>query len=112
MGVEDDLVGLTRAKPSSTASAPLFETLAMAMVMNTGWMNSNTSPPPVFAALARHGWRILAAAAGRDQADTGLDEADVAFQRDDALGGMHQELANRHPAPCPARRQRRAPWRT
>ena len=36
---------------------------------------------------------FLAAAAGRDQADAGLDQADVAFQRQHAVRGMHQEFA-------------------
>ena len=36
---------------------------------------------------------LLAAATGRDQADTGFNEADIAFQCDDALGAVHQELA-------------------
>jgi hypothetical protein len=66
----------------------------MAMVMNTGWMNSNGSLPAVFAACLRGAdGELLAAAAGRDQADAGFDQADVALQRNHPLGGVHQELA-------------------
>ena len=64
------------------------------MVWKIGCRNGKTSPGvAVLAASAAARPANSFAAAGRDQAHAGLDQADVAFQRQHAVRGMHQELA-------------------
>ena len=80
-----------RSTPSCLASSALPETFAIATVSNMRLISGNGSPSAARCDGAHRDF--LEAAAGRQQADAGFDQADVALERRDRARAVHLEFA-------------------
>ena len=92
-----------RRKPSRAASAALVETFAKPIVSNTRCTSGSRSARRIRQSLDAARQHLLGAAAGRNQADADLDQADVAFG-----GRLHAVAVQRDLASAAERQPGRA----